>query len=243
MLSGNDYKRNVYSQFGEDGIIQHFLDLIPRERRTYRVIEFGAADGLFCSNTARLWLSGCEALLIESDPAHYSKLGRFKNARVNTLKAKVDDLEDFTSEIADVCSIDVDGNEYQILEKLKTKHTILVVEHNPTVPPHVCMVNELDTMQGSSALSLTELCIGMGYTLVAATTSNLIFTYELDVEDYEQDLENLFDYSCLNYVVTDYHGRYNMIGRWPYGMTEARDLGLTEKDLCATSSTHGTETI
>jgi hypothetical protein len=228
MVSGNDYKMDLYSQFGEDGIISHFLGLIPKDRRTKRVIEFGAADGLFCSNTARLWLSGYEALLIESDPAHYAKLETFKNARVKTLQAKVDDLEDFTSDIADVCSIDVDGNEYQILQRLKTKHTILVVEHNPTVPPHVRMVNLKDSMQGSSALSLTELCVGMGYTLVAATTSNLIFTYQLDVEGYEQDLGNLFDYSCLNYVVTDYHGKYDMVGRWPYGMTEPRTLGLTE---------------
>lgn len=232
MLSGNDYKKDVYSQFGEDGIIQHFLELIPKERRTNKVIEFGAADGLFCSNTAWLWLRGYDALLIESDPDKYAKLQKYNGERngnrVQTVQAKVDDLEDFTSEIADVCSIDVDGNEYQILENLKTKHTILVVEHNPTVPPHVHMVNEPDTMQGSSAASLKMLCEGMGYQLVAATTSNLIFTYQLDVDEYEHDLKKLFDYSCLNYVVTDYHGRYNMIGKWPYGMTEARDLGLTE---------------
>lgn len=224
MLSGNLYKYNKYSQFGEDGIIKHFLNLIPEPSKY--VVEFGASDGLSFSNTASLWTTGgYEALLIEADRERYENLSEHHNDLVKTVHATVTNIDDFTTRQADVCSIDIDGDDYHVFDRMQTSHHIVLVEHNPTVPPHLRMVNRLGESTGSSARSLVELAESKGYTLVGATTSNMIFFYDFPLKSaYVTDLDSLFDYSCLNYVVTDYQGHYQFVGRWPYGMTTEKDL-------------------
>jgi hypothetical protein len=219
-----------YAQYGEDAIIDSVLARL--DNLTYSVVEFGAADGFFCSNTAHLWHdSGWSATLIESEPDLYEQLlvnvGGRLGSTVLAYCGKVENLDHFTSVVTDVCSMDVDGNEYQILDCLQTRHRVLVVEHNPTVPPHIEMVNEKNTMMGSSALSLTKLAVKKGYGLVGATTCNLVFVREEeDLSSRYVELEDVFDRSCLNYVVTDYNGGYEMVGKWPYGFVGPRRLGL-----------------
>ena len=64
----NRYGRNVTSQDGEDGILDHLignLDGIPNV-----CCEFGAWDGGHLSNTYTLWHDrGWKAILIEADSA------------------------------------------------------------------------------------------------------------------------------------------------------------------------------
>lgn len=50
-LSG--FQNNHYSQFGEDGCVDHIFSRIGIQSKT--AVEFGAGDGLNCSNTAHLW--------------------------------------------------------------------------------------------------------------------------------------------------------------------------------------------
>lgn len=219
---------NVYSQYGEDGIIRRLLDQIGRSPDPF-CIEFGAANGFFCSNTAALWHDqGWEALLIEADLDLYEVLHRYNSQRVNTSCARVSNIDDFTTRVADVCSIDVDGDDWHIFSRMQTRHRIVLVEHNPTVPPHVRMVGEEGTPQGSSALSLVELAKTKGYVLAAATTCNVIFVRAEEGPRTPADLEEVFDRSCLNYVVTDYQGGYDFVGRWPYGRNEKRDFDLRQ---------------
>lgn len=226
MINCNDYrnKNNEYSQYGEDGIIEFLLSQIgiadPSGKKF--VIEFGAADGFWCSNTAKLWHNkeDCDALLIEGDTDKYSKLAANNFKNVESINAFVDNIDDFTTRVADVCSIDVDGNEYYIMARMKTRHRILIVENNPTVPPHIDMLGFEDEPTGASASMLCKLASHMGYTLVGATACNLIFIPS-DVAakfDFETDLNKLFDSSHLNYLVTDYGGNHNVFGKLPYGL-------------------------
>nr|VFK56242.1 MAG: hypothetical protein BECKTUN1418F_GA0071002_10832 [Candidatus Kentron sp. TUN]VFK61659.1 MAG: hypothetical protein BECKTUN1418D_GA0071000_115613 [Candidatus Kentron sp. TUN]VFK62495.1 MAG: hypothetical protein BECKTUN1418E_GA0071001_10812 [Candidatus Kentron sp. TUN] len=61
-----EYRRNVYSQTGEDGIIEKILDIIPRNDKW--CVEFGAWDGSFLSNTRHLIEhKGFSAVLIEAE--------------------------------------------------------------------------------------------------------------------------------------------------------------------------------
>lgn len=229
MVNLHDYKSNVHSQYGEDGIIKYLLDCITR---TNFVIEFGAADGFFCSNTAAIWKQGCDALLIESNSELYSKLvdGTVRYPNVTSKCAYVHNIDDFTTRVADVCSIDVDGADYQIARDMKTPHQIVLVEYNPTVPPDVEMEHIEGTMYGSSALTITNMMEGKGYTLVACTKTNLIFLHGNHRDRFEHRLDVLFDTSSLNYVVTSYDGYYDMIGEFGYGFRRPVDMRLHGRD-------------
>src|SRR5579872_6452893 len=69
----NDFNKIVYSQFGEDGIIEKIFEIIGVESRV--CVEFGAADGFNCSNTANLFVNkGWKAVMIEADPLLASSL-------------------------------------------------------------------------------------------------------------------------------------------------------------------------
>jgi len=69
---------NVFSQFGEDEIIDSFLDMVSGNHRlTNWCVEFGAWDGQFLSNTCNLIKSrGFHAVLIEGDSARASELAK-----------------------------------------------------------------------------------------------------------------------------------------------------------------------
>src|ERR1700750_1039389 len=59
------YGKNVFSQFGEDGIIEEICKRLKIEKGS--IAEFGAHDGKFCSNSRNLILLGWDATLIEGD--------------------------------------------------------------------------------------------------------------------------------------------------------------------------------
>ena len=77
------YKHNVYSQNGEDGIIQELLlRLKDKINPDPWCVEFGAWDGIHCSNTFNLVKSGWNAFYIEGNKE------RFKNLEKNCSEFK-----------------------------------------------------------------------------------------------------------------------------------------------------------
>ncbi len=223
LVNLNDLKSTTYSQDGEEGIIEYLLTLIDR---THFFIEFGAADGLMCSNTAKFWqLEENHALLIEADHERYKLLKSYKSDRIKMFNAYVEELDDFTTEVADVCSIDVDGDDYYIFDRIKTRHSIMVVEYNPTIPPHIEFIGMPERPFGSSALSLTNLARRKGYELVACTESNVIFILKKYVKpEWITDLDVLFDTRWLNYVMSSYEGVYHVQKNLPWGAVGEGDL-------------------
>ena len=74
----DNLKKNIYSQNGEDGIIEYLLDKI--EDKDYWCCEFGAWDGQHLSNTFNLVSNrNYNAVYIEGDESKYQDL-------LNTLK-------------------------------------------------------------------------------------------------------------------------------------------------------------
>ena len=68
-----EYKRNVFSQNGEDGIIEKILDILPEKNNW--AVEFGAWDGEHLSNTYNLIDNfGYSCVLIEGDIKKYTDL-------------------------------------------------------------------------------------------------------------------------------------------------------------------------
>jgi len=177
------------SQFGEDGIIQNLLERLGITNKW--CIELGALNGLHHSNTRRLIAEeGWSGVLIEADPTYFEKLVdlyrdtprvyparefvSFEGGhRLDAILARTPIPKD-----PDLLSLDVDGNEYHLLDSLTDyRPRLVVVEFNPTIPNDVVFVQprDMSVYQGSSLRALVGLGKRKGYELVAANDTNGFF--------------------------------------------------------------------
>ena len=62
----NSYKKNSYSQCGEDVLVQYVFNLRGIQNPSY--IDIGAHDPFFLSNTALFYENGCRGINIEANP-------------------------------------------------------------------------------------------------------------------------------------------------------------------------------
>lgn len=167
-----EYEAQVYSQGGEDGVLEYIYDCIGATTRSY--VEFGAWDGQHLSNTANLRLhKGWSGLLMEgSDRADRSLVKReFVNAEnVEALFAKYEVPETF-----DLLSIDIDGNDYWVWKAIeKFTPRVVVVEYNIlfTHDASRAIVYAADhvwdksSYHGASLAAFHKLGIKKGYSLV-----------------------------------------------------------------------------
>ena len=70
----NDYTSNITSGDGTNGVL---IEIFKRLNINFGFcVEFGAADGLWNSNTNPFWSNGWSALLIETDPGVFKKLNK-----------------------------------------------------------------------------------------------------------------------------------------------------------------------
>jgi hypothetical protein len=132
------HRRNIYSQNGEDGIIEIIFSEIGIEH--YACCEFGAWDGIHLSNCRKLILEGWNAVMIEGDADKFNDLCKtYKdNDRVKAINMFIDSennsldriLGDNKIENLDFLSIDIDGLDYQIFESLKIRPRVICVEIN-----------------------------------------------------------------------------------------------------------------
>jgi hypothetical protein len=136
-----DNRKNVYSQNGDDGIIEQIFATIGE--RTRWCCEFGAWDGIHLSNTRRLVELGWNAVLIEANPKRHAELvaNNEGNPRVTCLRTMVDTganklerfLEQAGAEELDLLVIDIDGLDFEIFESLEVLPSVICVE---VVPGH-----------------------------------------------------------------------------------------------------------
>lgn len=225
-----EHKRDVYSQTGEDGVIEKIFEIIPDTDKW--CVEFGAWDGMYLTNTRHLIESnGYSAVLIEADKSKFSALQHNYSNRNNVIAinkfvgfTKQDGLDQILSKTPiphdfDFLSIDIDGNDYHVWQAIATyKPKVVVVEFNPTIPTALRFVQPADPSinQGASLLSLVELGKDKGYELVSVLRFNAIFVraeyYPLfgiesnSAESLRTDLE------AVTYLFSGYDGRIFLRG-------------------------------
>ncbi len=196
-----EYRHNVASQNGEDGIIEKIFQIIGFGNRF--CIEFGAGDGKKYSNTYNLINKHqFSAVLIESHPGLYKEAcARYKNkANVtvintlvgfdndNKLDAHLITLENKIPNKVDLLSIDIDGNDIHVWQDITTiKPRVVIIEFNHMIANEVYFLQPRDLTRnlGSSLRATIDVGNTLGYELVATTDSNAIFV--------EKDLFPLFN--------------------------------------------------
>ena len=123
------HKKNINSQNGEDGIIEEIFRRLNIKNGNF--VEFGAWDGKHFSNSLKLLNEGWSGIYIESDEKKYNDLVKnFSNYKnIVCLNSMVgynenDNLDTivetttFKDKEFDFISIDVDGLDYFIFERL-----------------------------------------------------------------------------------------------------------------------------
>jgi hypothetical protein len=180
----NRYERQVFSQYGEDGILEEIFKRIGTTNKYF--IEFGVENGLEC-NSLFLLMKNWQGLWIEGSPAHYQQITeRFRSQLWGgTLKAmnafiKADNIEQLFMQAnvpaePDLLSIDIDGNDYHVWNAINNyRPRVLVMEYNAVFPAGTEFVMKYNpghiwdgtSYYGASLSSLELLSVKKGYQLV-----------------------------------------------------------------------------
>jgi len=144
----------LYSQNGEYGIIREIIKRIGLSEGV--AVEFGAADGFYCSNTADL-------------------CNEFKWTRhlydlvpTGTGVAQMEITQDNVNILpkCDLLSIDIDGNDFNVWKSYEGRPAIVVIEINSSLDPEVEFFHP---NRGSSFWSMNRLASDKGYFLLCHT--------------------------------------------------------------------------
>jgi hypothetical protein len=188
----SDLEFKVFSQFGDDGIIQFLVRNIEIPCKTF--IEFGVED--FSESNTRFLLQkdNWSGFVMDGSKEHISRLKSSSFFWKHDLEAQSVFItkENVTDLLAPyiqkwgglgILHIDLDGNDYWIWEKLDLKPVILILEYNSTfgsdrsiTVPYDASFYRTDAHYsnlywGSSLKSLHDLSITRGYTFIGCNSS------------------------------------------------------------------------
>ncbi len=195
-LSAEKYSKNLYSQYGEDGIISQILNDLKISLDN--AMEFGAWDGKHFSNTFALVDSLKKLILVEGDTVKFQDLKRTASTHKSIIPVLAfvqptgeDSVDQILAKAGlkelDLLSIDIDSYDLAIVEHLQVRPKLLVVEFNPTFGALTHYKNDIGSTVGNSFMSFYTLMEKRGYSLVAITNTNLFFVddYILERASYE----------------------------------------------------------
>jgi hypothetical protein len=187
-----DYEFKVFSQWGEDGIIQHLTKTLEIKNKTF--IEFGV-EAFFEAN--------CRFLMMKDNWSGFVIDGSSKNIErlrtsyfywrydINAIDAFITKenvnellLRSAFDEDVGILSIDIDGNDYHVLEAISTfRPRILICEYNavfggarkisiPYDPAFDRRDKHFSNLYwGASLSALTHLAGQKGYSLVGTNSA------------------------------------------------------------------------
>ncbi len=187
----NRFGWRAFSQTDEDGMIQEIFRRIGTTNR--RFVEIGTGDGRE-NNTAYLLACGWAGAWIEGDPAFAAACeaatavpnaeGRIRvvggivtRDNVNRLIARTGIDRDI-----DLLSIDIDGNDYHVLEQLTSlEPRAIVLEYNASYRPPVRWIMAYDDIHrwdgsnyyGASLNAFEDLLRPRGYSLVGCNIAGV----------------------------------------------------------------------
>src|SRR6185436_1987650 len=135
----NDYEFRVFSQWGEDGIIQHLIRSIDISKKFF--VEFGVQDYLESNTRFLLVNNNWSGLVMDSSAADIERITKdmiywaydIKPVQAFVTRDNINELlreNGVTGEIG-LLSIDIDGNDFWIWRAIEVINPVIVViEYN-----------------------------------------------------------------------------------------------------------------
>jgi hypothetical protein len=169
----SNYENKVYSQNGEDGVIEQIFKTIGVTNKYY--VEFGVEDGKEC-NTRYLREKSWSGLMMD---------GGYKNKRINLQKEFItaDNITKLFKKYnvpksPDLVSIDLDYNDFYICNEVLKKYTprLLILEYNGSIlpkydkvvvyDPDYMWIYDKSNYTGCSIKTYCKLLNEYGYTII-----------------------------------------------------------------------------
>ncbi len=152
MPSFKDVGFKVHSEFEEDGILLYIFSIIGTTNK--RVVEICAGDGINC-NAANLIINhGWEGLLFDGEKHSIEKGTEFYSKNPSTFlhppllihawltKDNINNLileNGFSGEI-DLLSMDIDGNDYYMMDSInEIRPRVIICETQNVIPSHLAL--------------------------------------------------------------------------------------------------------
>ena len=187
-----DYEFKVFSQWGEDGIIQYLSKTIELRHKTF--IEFGVESFMEANCRFLLMKDNWSGYVIDGSSSNIAKLKSsyfYWKYHIDAVDAFItkDNIDDLLAksgfdEDLGILSIDIDGNDYFILEAINAvRPRILICEYNAvfgatrkiSVPyePDFCRARKhySNLYFGASLSAITFIANKKGYSLVGTNSS------------------------------------------------------------------------
>lgn len=182
------YKTKVFSQFGQDGVIERIFSLIGTTNKFF--VEFGSSgsdEG--GGNTPYLRTKGFDGLLMDASK-YTGGIQSPSKYIVHQHSISVENIIGLLHKYSvpkslDFISIDIDGNDYWVWKELCKEYgpKVVCIESNFSIPTTMSVVQPYkedyvwdgSALYGASALALKKLGDLMGYHLVAVCGSDLVF--------------------------------------------------------------------
>ena len=182
----------VFSQFGEDGIIQYLVQRVPIENEVF--VEFGVEDYSESNTRFLLVHDNWRGLAMDGGDQHVDFMRRTGLDWRHDVQAKraFVDRDNINFLIASsgirgdigLLSVDIDGNDYWVLDAIDVvSPRVLVVEYNSNFGPQAAVTVPYDPAfdrgkahwsylyWGASLAALDGLARGRGYTLVGGNSA------------------------------------------------------------------------
>lgn len=193
-----DFEFQVYSQWGEDGLIQYLIDKIKIERKVF--VEFGVANYEESNTRFLLVNNNWSGLIIDGsldniDHVKHSSIYWQYNLKTEHAFIDKDNINDLiqqngiSSEIG-LLSVDVDGNDYWIWQAINIVNPCIVITEYNSLWGAIASVttpygkdfsrtkaHHSNLYYGASIQALTDLGKTKGYSLVGSNSAgnNLFF--------------------------------------------------------------------
>ena len=245
------------SQFFEDLLIARAIDILKSsldQKSEKWCVEFGAGDGIDCSNTYNLIQAGFYSVQIEVNAKEFNLLSKnyFNNEKV----ALINEAVGFTSDDGLhtllrrtqcpvqplLLSIDIDGNDiYAWLALEHYRPNLVLIEFNPSFPNDIDFrqENNPSLFQGSSLLATTNVARDIGYELIGVTPINALFCAQEKFHLFNMrnnNINHLYDNSIYKTSLAQlYDGTLVLLGNdrlmWHRITIDPEDLQVLPKAL------------
>ena len=194
----NEVEFKVFSQWGEDGIVQHLINQIPIENKTF--IEFGVEDYREANTRFLLMNNNWKGLIFDESKKNIARIKKdniywkyeLTAASHFITRENINDIIEMSGFKGDIglLSIDIDGNDYWVWGAIDVVQPIIVIcEYNnvfgntkavtiPYVPDFVrTKAHYSNLYYGASLIALCYLAEKKGYDFVGSNSagSNAFF--------------------------------------------------------------------